>query len=96
MHAADSAAEARAMSKNRALPSAILNLSEGNGRSSPRDRARFFDISLGSIEETTAIFDTMAAFRLIPMKENLELQTELRLAYAMIINLKKSGFRISI
>ena len=46
----------------RAMSSAILNLSEGNGRRSKKERNRFFDISLGSIAEVAAILDLLSAF----------------------------------
>ncbi|HPQ81592.1 MAG TPA: four helix bundle protein [bacterium] len=73
----------------RALSSAILNLSEGNGRTSPKERARFFDISLGSIAETSSAIDVMQAFRLIPSSDGDEIRSSLKIAYAMIMRLKR-------
>lgn len=75
---------------NRALTSAILNLSEGNGRRSRRERARFFDISLASIAESSSCIDVMEAFRLIPLPAGDELRSQLEIAYAMIIKLRRS------
>ena len=72
----------------RALSSAILNLSEGNGRTSPKERARFFDISLASIAETSSAIDVMQAFRLIPIPEGDAIRSLLKIAYAMIMRLK--------
>lgn len=75
----------------RALSSGILNLSEGNGRTSVKERARFFDISLASIAESSSAIDVMQAFNLISKQTGDEFKEKLRIAYAMIINLKKSG-----
>ena len=74
----------------RALSSAILNLSEGNGRTSPKERARFFDISLASIAETSSAIDIMQAFRLVSIAEGDEIHSSLKIAYAMIVRLKRS------
>ncbi len=41
----------------RALLSIVLNLSEGSGKTSKKDQARFYSISLGSTRECQAIFD---------------------------------------
>jgi four helix bundle protein len=41
----------------RALSSVLLNQAEGNGRRTPKERRRFFDIAVGSATETSAIFD---------------------------------------
>ena len=38
----------------RALSSGILNLVEGNSRTSAKERARFFDIAIASIAEAAA------------------------------------------
>ena len=73
----------------RALSSAILNLAEGNGRTGPKERARFFDISLASIAETSSAIDVMQAFRLIPIPDGDAVRTSLRIAYAMIMRLKR-------
>ena len=75
----------------RALASAILNLSEGNGRASGRERARFFDISLASIAESSSAIDVMQAYRLISLPDGDDLKSQLNIAYAMIFNLKKSA-----
>jgi four helix bundle protein len=72
----------------RALTSAILNFSEGNGRTSAKERNRFFDISLGSISETIACLDIFEAFKEIPEKLSIELSSHLKIAYVMIRNLK--------
>ena len=73
----------------RALASAILNLAEGNGRRSVKDRNRFFDISLASIAETASALDIIHVFGYITGTLNDELKSELRMAYAMIMRLRR-------
>ncbi len=73
----------------RALSSAILNLSEGNGRRSKKERNRFFDISLGSIAEVASIIDILCAYGYISANQSEDMKSTLRQSYAMIINLKK-------
>lgn len=41
----------------RAMLSVVLNLAEGSGKTSPRERARFYAIALGSLREVQAVFD---------------------------------------
>lgn len=73
----------------RALSSAILNLAEGNGRTSIRERNRFFDISLASISETSAAIDIIAAYGYITPKDEMDIKGLLERSYAMIYKLKK-------
>ncbi len=47
----------------RALSSVLLNIAEGNGRTSPADRKRFFTIARGSATEVGAIFDFASAMQ---------------------------------
>jgi four helix bundle protein len=72
----------------RALSSAILNLTEGNGRRSLKERRRFFDISLGSISEVASIIDIMTAYHYLSETESEDLKSQLRHSFAMIIKLK--------
>lgn len=41
----------------RAMLSVVLNLAEGSGKTSPRERARFYGIALGSLRQVQAFFD---------------------------------------
>ena len=47
----------------RAASSVTLNFSEGAGKSSPRDRRKFFHIARGSANEVAAILDVALAFK---------------------------------
>jgi len=42
---------------DRASLSIVLNLAEGCGKKTPKDKARFYSIALGSLRETTAILE---------------------------------------
>lgn len=72
--------EARAAAKDhldRAATSIPLNIAEGNGKFSKRDRARFFDIARGSALEAAASLDVLVSRKLaskaqvVPAKEQL-------------------------
>ena len=73
----------------RALSSAILNLAEGNGRRSIKERNRFFDISLASISKTAAGIDILAVYGYISIKAEMNLRNLLTRAYSMIFKLKR-------
>ena len=72
--------EAKAAAKDqldRAATSIPLNIAEGNGKFSRRDRARFFDIARGSALEAAASLDVLVSRKVIteaqivPAKEQL-------------------------
>jgi four helix bundle protein len=46
---------------DRASTSVVLNLAEGNGKRSPLDRCRYFDIARGSGVESAACLDVLVA-----------------------------------
>jgi len=73
----------------RALLSSILNLAEGNGRYSTKERNRFFDFSLASISEVTGCIEYAQAFRFINADTHVSLIDKLNKAYYMIRKLKK-------
>ena len=68
----------------RAMASAVLTLSEGNGKSSPKERKRFFEMSLGSIAEVSSCLDLAFTFSLIPATEHEEMKSKLRISYYQI------------
>ena len=73
----------------RALTSAILNLAEGNGRYSIKERNRFFNISLGSIKEVMSAIEISSAYNYINLDYSESLLNNLGHAYNMIRKLKK-------
>ncbi len=52
-----------------ASTSISLNIAEGNGKRSLKDRCRFFDISKGSALECSACFDVLVARRVLDVKQ---------------------------
>jgi len=48
----------------RAVASITLNIAEGNGRTSPKDRARFFGFARASAAEASSIIDIASALNL--------------------------------
>ena len=54
---------------DRASTSVPLNIAEGNGKFSPRDRVRFLDIAQGSALECGACLDVLAAKKLVAEPE---------------------------
>jgi four helix bundle protein len=50
---------------DRASTSIVLNIAEGNGKRSYRDRSRFFDIARGSGVESAACLDVLVARGLV-------------------------------
>jgi len=73
----------------RALASAILNLAEGNGRFSNKERNRFFNISLGSINEVISAIEISNAYGYITYEYSQILINNLRYSYNMIRKLRK-------
>ncbi len=72
--------EAKAAAKDhldRSVTSIPLNIAEGNGKFSPKDRARLFDIARGSAVEAAASLDVLVSRKLAtenvvaPAKEQL-------------------------
>lgn len=49
--------------------SIVLNISEGYGKSQPKDRAKFYDIAKGSSHEAAAIFDICNILGIISYEE---------------------------
>jgi len=69
----------------RAEISAVLNLSEGNGkRGNPRERRRFFRISQGSISEVSACIDLASVFSLIDKSRAKDIKSIFKACYNRI------------
>lgn len=75
----------------RASFSIVLNIAEGSGKSSSKDRKNYFAISRGSIFECVAVLDVLNETGIIDSKtyqENIKLADEIsRMLYTMIKNL---------
>ena len=56
---------------HRASLSIVLNLAEGSAKATPRDRRKFYRISLGSLREVQAILDIVGHVRLIKEADKL-------------------------
>jgi four helix bundle protein len=74
----------------RASTSIALNIAEGNGRSSKKDRARFWQIALGSTLECAAILDVLVARKIRTADEVAEGREQVERIAGMLIGLLKS------
>ena len=83
---------AKAAAKNqldRAATSIPLNIAEGNGKFSGRDRARYFDIARGSTVESAACLDVLVSRKLISKDEIEAAKQQLVRIVSMLIGLLK-------
>ena len=71
----------------RAAQSIPLNIVEGNGNPSLKDRSRFFDIARGSAFECAAIHDILSVCNAIAEDENRSGKSQLRRIVAMLTRL---------
>ncbi len=71
----------------RASQSIPLNIAEGNGKHSLKDRSRFFDIARGSALECAAIHDVLQVCRAISEHESLDGKRQLRRIVAILTKL---------
>ena len=71
----------------RAMTSVVLNISEGNGRQSPKDRKRFFNIATASAKESASILDIAYSFDLISFQSYNEFQDKLLQVVKMVSRL---------
>ncbi|MFA5805951.1 MAG: four helix bundle protein [Melioribacteraceae bacterium] len=75
----------------RASDSIALNIAEGNGKYSGKDRCRYFDIAKGSSLESAACLDVMYTKELISKETLVEGKTQLKEIISMIMGLIKSN-----
>ena len=68
----------------RAAQSIPLNMAEGNGKRSLKDRARFFDVARGSAFECVAIQDVLAATSGLDAGSSLLMKRKLQRIVAML------------
>src|SRR5688500_10384145 len=71
----------------RAAQSIALNIAEGNGKHSLRDRSRFFDIARGSALECAAIHDILCVCNAIDVDQSRLGKSQLRRIVAMLTKL---------
>lgn len=72
---------------DRASTSIVLNLAEGNGKRSPPDRSRYFDIARGSTLECAATLDVLVARKKLSVATAEEGKAMLREVVSMIAGL---------
>ncbi|MGE0761142.1 MAG: four helix bundle protein, partial [Pirellulaceae bacterium] len=71
----------------RAAQSIPLNIAEGNGKQSLRDKGRFLEIARGTALECAAIHDILLAFSAIDEQANHQGKTQLRRIVSMLTRL---------
>lgn len=75
----------------RASESIVLNIAEGNGKFTSKDRCRYFDISRGSAMESAGCLDVLSARKLIDDLDVKEGKLILRDTINMLMGLIKSN-----
>lgn len=76
---------------DRARTSIVLNIPEGNGKYTPRDRCRFFDNSRGSALECAACLDLMRIKKFVAEEEAEAGKEKLKRIVSMLVGLIKSN-----
>lgn len=76
---------------DRSSISILLNIAEGNGKFSGKDRCRYFDISMGSTLESAACLDILFVKKIINEEERYRGKEILNEIVAMLIGLIKSN-----
>jgi four helix bundle protein len=76
---------------DRAGTSLVLNIPEGNGKFTPADRCRFFDISRGSALESAGCMDLIFIKKGISERELEEGKTILQGIVSMLVGLIRSN-----
>lgn len=76
---------------DRARTSIVLNIPEGNGKFTSRDRCRFFDNARGSALECAACLDMMRIKKFVNEEETDAGKEQLRRVVSMLVGLIKSN-----
>ncbi len=74
----------------RASNSVVLNIAEGNGKYSPKDKCRYFDIAVGSSFECSACLDILLRKKIISEVQLKNGKEQLKEIVAMLVGLIKS------
>jgi len=74
---------------DRVSTSIPLNIAEGNGKYSSKDRARFFDTANGSARECAAGLDILVAKGKVTLEQIIPGKEKLRRIVAMLVGLLK-------
>jgi four helix bundle protein len=78
----------------RASQSITLNIAEGNGKSSYKDRSRFFEITRGSTLECAAIQDVLEIGGILNKNENKNAKQLLLRIVSMLTKLSQKGYSV--
>ena len=76
---------------DRARTSIVLNIPEGNGKHTPADRCKYFDIARGSALECAGCLDLLAIKKLINESEIEEGKASLKRIVSMLVGLIRSN-----
>jgi four helix bundle protein len=79
----------------RAAQSIPLNIAEGNGKQSLKDKNRFFEIARGSALECAAIHDILRAFAAVDEESNCQGKSQLRRIVSVLTRLIQRTDRIA-
>lgn len=80
----------------RAAQSISLNIAEGNGKRSLKDRSRFFDIARGSALECSAIQDVPLVSEAIATETSDRMKAKLKRIAAMLTRLAMRSDRVAL
>lgn len=69
----------------------VLNIAEGNGKYTSKDRCRYFDIALGSTFESAACIDILFSKNLLTSDKTSEAKSILKEIASMLIGLIKNN-----
>lgn len=75
----------------RASESIVLNIAEGNGKFTQKDKCKYFDISRGSAMECAGCLDVLFAKKLINNSDKIEGKEILKDIVNMLVGLIKSN-----
>jgi four helix bundle protein len=82
---------------DRASTSVPLNIAEGNGKFSVKDRARFLEMARGSALECAACLDVLVARKLTTLEQVVDAKTDLAAIVRMMIgSLKRFSERADV